>query len=190
MRLTIVTMGFIAAYLWSFGDVLLRAWISPAFADAAKEPLQILAVSSVILAASGPAADVARGLGRPAWVLAYTASVSIMGLVAAWILVPGSGPSGAALALCLSFAAGTAPLHVVVAVRLLGLDIRELAVDLGPAIGAVLGAALLFAAGRSLASGLGAAILCGTVVSCVYATVTVYYVLTPAERNALGASAT
>jgi O-antigen/teichoic acid export membrane protein len=185
LRLTMLVMGPVTAYLGVFAPTLLGVWVSPDFALAAAPSLRLLAAAALVLALSGPPADVARGLGRPGWVLAYTFAVAIVGIGASVVAVPSHGPVGAAFGLLLGVLVGTFPLLFVVARRLLGLRARDMTRALaGPSAGLIL-VTTLYVAGAAIDVGLLGAVITGGLATAAYAAVGFLWILQPRERHAL-----
>jgi O-antigen/teichoic acid export membrane protein len=187
VRLTVLVMGPIAAYLAVYARPLLSAWVSPAFAETAAPCLQVLAVAALVLSLSGPPADVARALGRPRWVLVYTTSVAVLGVGLSLLLVDSYRTFGAALAVLLSLALATAPLLVLVAGRLLALGPAALARSLARPVAAVGAAALVWAALAPALHGVLAVLVAGAVVTAGYAAGAAAWVLESRERESLRA---
>ncbi len=144
LRLTGLVFGPMVAFLSIYSFLLLRVWLGVDFAVHATPPLRALAFATLVLALGGPPADVARGLGHPRWVLAYTVAVAIAGLAFALWWVPTAGAFGAASATAASLTIGTAPLAWVVGSRLLGLSARDLALDAAGVVVAVVSVAAVF----------------------------------------------
>ena len=185
LRLTILVMGPVAGYLVVFAPTLLGAWVSLEFGLAAAPCLRLLAVAALLLALSGPPADVARGLGHPGWVLAYTLSVAVLGVGTSVMVIPSQGPVGAAFALSVSVLLGTVPFLFVVAQRLLGLRPWDLGRALaGPAVAVALVTAS-YAAGAIVGTGVIAALITGGLATAAYAATCFVWVLAPRERDAL-----
>ena len=185
LRLTILVMGPVAAYLAVFAPTLLGAWVSPRFALAAAPCLRLLVVAALVLALSGPPADVARGFGHPGWVLAYTSSVAVLGVSISVVTIPSYGTVGAAFALSASVLVGTIPLLLVVAQRLLGLKAWDVARTLAGPSAAVVLVTALYAAGAVLGGGLIGALITGSLATAAYAATGFWWVLKPREREAL-----
>jgi O-antigen/teichoic acid export membrane protein len=186
LRMTVLAIGPIVAYLVIWGHPLLSTWISRDFADDAIGPLRFLAVAAVMVALSAPAADVARGLNRPSWTVGYTATSAAISVVAALLLVGRHGATGVAAALCLALVLVTIPFGVVVTRRLLGMRPFELARSLAGPVLAVGAAAFVFACGRLLTAGFGGAVAAGAVGVLVYVGVIARAVLDDRERAVLG----
>jgi O-antigen/teichoic acid export membrane protein len=186
LRMTVLAIGPIVAYLVIWGHPLLATWIDRGFADDAIGPLRYLAGAAVLVALSAPAADVARGLNRPSWTVAYTGGASAISVAAGLLLVGRHGATGVAAALGLALVLATLPFVVVVARRLLGLGAADLARALAAPTVAVAVAAAVFAGGRLLTAGIGGAIAAGAAGVLVYAAVIVRGVLDDRERAVLG----
>lgn len=185
LRLTILVMGPVTAYLAVFAPTLLGAWVSPEFALAAAPCLRLLVVTVLVLAISGPPADVARAFGHPGWVLAYTSSVAALGVGISVVTIPLRGPVGAAFALSVSVFVGTVPLVLVVAHRLLGLRALDVMWSLtGPSIAVAL-VTMLYVAGAIIGRGLIGALITGSLATTAYAAAGFLWVLKPREREAL-----
>jgi O-antigen/teichoic acid export membrane protein len=188
LRLTFLVMAPIATYLAVFARPLLSAWVSPEFARTAAPCLQVLAVAAVVLALSGPPADVARALGRPRWVLVYTTSVAVLGVGLSLLLVSSYRAFGVALAVLLSLALATFPLLVVVARRLLDLGPAALAGALARPLLAVALAGAAWLAAALVLEGVWAILVAGVVVTAAYAAGTAAWVLESRERASLRAA--
>lgn len=185
VRLTIVVMGPVVAYLGVFAGPLLSAWVSPEFGRAAGPCLRLLAAATLILALSSPAADLARGLGHPLWVLVYTASVAVLGVGAAFLLVPRWRAAGAALAFLLAQLVVTVPFLAIVARRLLALHFGGLARALAGPLAAVVGVTLAYVTAAPFLPGIVAMLLAGALVTGAYAASVFAWVLDLREREAL-----
>jgi O-antigen/teichoic acid export membrane protein len=185
LRLTMLVMGPVTAYLAVFAPTLLEAWVSPEFAVGAAPCLRLLVVTVLVLAISGPPADVARGFGRPGWVLAYTSGVAALGVSISVVTIPLRGPVGAAFALSMSVVVGTIPLLLVVAHRLLGLRALDVMRSLaGPSVAVAL-LTMLYVIGAIIGRGLLGALITGSVATTSYAAAGFWLVLKPREREAL-----
>jgi O-antigen/teichoic acid export membrane protein len=185
LRLTILVMGPMTGYLAVFAPTLLGAWVSPEFGLVATPCLRLLAVAALLLAISGPPADVARGFGHPGWVIAYTSSVAVLGLGISIAAIPSHGTVGAAFALTVSVLVGTIPLVLVVAQRLLGLRARDVARTLAGPSAAVVVVTALYVAGAVIGGGLIGALITGALATAAYAATGFLWVLKPREREAL-----
>jgi O-antigen/teichoic acid export membrane protein len=185
LRLTILAMGPVAGYLAVFAPTLLGAWVSPEFGLAAAPCLRLLAVAALLLALSGPPADVARGFGHPSWVLAYTSSVAVLEVSVSVVAIPSYGAVGAAFALSASVLVGTIPLLLMVAQRLLGLRAWDMARTLAGPSAAVGLVTALYAAGAVLGGGLIGALITGGLATAAYAATGFLWILKPREREAL-----
>ena len=185
LRLTLLVMGPIVAYLAVFAETLLSAWIDDAFAAQAAGPLRFLAVGALIVALGAPPADVVRGLGRPGWLVVYAVGASAIEIVAALALVTEHGAAGVAFALLLGVGLATPPLIVAVAHRLLGISVSELTRSVARPLAAVLAAAGAYALASALDSSFAVAILTGFVATGLYAWVVYRGVLSEPERRAL-----
>jgi O-antigen/teichoic acid export membrane protein len=184
MRLTLLVMGPLAAYLVIFGHQLLATWIDAGFAADADGPLQFLSVAALALALGGPAADVARGLGRPAWPLVYVVAAATVEIALALLLVGAHGVSGVAAGVCIGVCAATAPLVIVVSRYLLGIGVRDLVGDLAPVALVVVVAIGLFALGSGLGGAFAGAVLTGLLATAALASLAYRYVLDERERQA------
>ena len=168
MRLTMLVMGPVAAYLAVFAEPLLSTWIDADFAAQAADPLRFLAGAGLMVALSAPAADVARGLGRPGWVLVYTVSAGAVAILAGLVFVEPHGAAGVAGALCLSLTITTIPLVAFVARRLLTLESKLLAAALAPALLAAVSATVLYGLGGIIIDGFTGALVTGAMVTTGY----------------------
>ncbi len=187
LRMTVIAIGPIVAFLVIWGHPLLTTWIGGEFADDAIGPLHYLAVAAAMVALSAPAADVARGLNRPVWTVVYTGATAVISLAVALALVGAHGATGVAAGLAAGLVLITPPFVVLVARRLLGLRVRDLARALTGPVLAVAAASAFFAAGRLVASGFGAAIVVGAAGMLCYGVVIARAVLDERERGVLGA---
>lgn len=185
VRLTIVVMGPIVAYLGVFAEPLLGAWVSPEFGHAAGPCLRLLAGATLILALSSPAADMARGLGHPLWVLVYTTAVAVLGMGAALLLVPRGRAAGAALAFLLAQVVVTLPFLAIVPRRLLAMPVGALGRSLGGPVTAVACVTLAWVAAAPLLRGIVAMLLAGALATAAYAAGVFAWVLDSREREAL-----
>ena len=186
LRMTILAIGPIVTFLLFWGHPLLEAWINRGFADDAIGPLHYLTAAAAMAALGAPAADVARGLNRPSWTVIYTGCAAAVAVAAGLALVGPYGATGVAAALCLALVLATVPLVVVVARRLLGLGLADLARALTPPALAVLAAAGVFALGRSVTAGLAGALITGAAGVALYGAVIARFVLDERERGVLG----
>lgn len=185
LRFSLLTMGMIAAFLAAYADILLTAWISRDFAAGSAPSLRLLAMAGLVLALSGPPADVARGLGRPSWVVLYSFAVAALAVGLSIVLIPSYRATGAAAAFLLALVVVTIPFLFIVSARLLGEPPRALLQVLGrPALAVVLGATCL-AAGRLLGPALLPAVGIGAFIAALYGGATFRWVLTAAERDTL-----
>jgi O-antigen/teichoic acid export membrane protein len=187
LRLTLVVMGPIASYLAIFGDTLLFAWLKPDLATAAAPCLRYFCAAALVTALSGPPADVARGLGRPSWTLAYTIGVAVIGAGASLAVVSRVSDAGAgvAAAFSASLLVGTLPLLLLVAKGLLGLKLSYLGRRLaGPFLAVGLVSAAFLAARLSSAS-LATALVSGAVCTTGYAALVLGLVLDARESSAI-----
>jgi O-antigen/teichoic acid export membrane protein len=69
LRLTLLGLGPMSAFLAVYAERLLGAWITPEFGLAGGPCLRVLSGAALVMALASPATDVARGLGRPDVVL-------------------------------------------------------------------------------------------------------------------------
>jgi O-antigen/teichoic acid export membrane protein len=187
LRVTLMAAGPIVAFLAVLGWPILSAWIGPGFADDAIGPLRFLGGAALMVALSAPAADVARAAGRPSWVAAYTLAAATLSIAGAFALVPSHGATGAAAALCVALVAATLPFGAIVAHRLLGIGVGELAMALARPILVVGACAGAFAAGHVATSGFGGTLVVGAVGASIYAAIAGLWVLDPRERAVIGA---
>jgi len=184
LRLTLLVMGPIVAYLAVFGEPLMATWIDARFAAQAAGPLRFLAGAALMLALSGPAADVARGLGRPGWVVVFTVASAGLTVVLSLVLVSAHGAAGVAFALCAALTMTVLPLVVIVSRRLLSLSTVALAAGLAPVLLAGLASAALYLLGAVVSDSFAGALLSGLLVTVLYALVAYRYVLDDRERRA------
>lgn len=185
MRLTLLGLGAVSSVLCVFAEPLLAVWIDPEYAARGAPCLRWFAVAALVLGLGAPAADVARGLGRPQWVLTYTGAVAAAGTLLALSLVSPYQGAGVAAAFSLALAAGTALLILAVARGLLGESAGGLLrIVVGPAsalsILCAVFVALLGSVGNAFLLALAATIALG-----VYCFAVASLVLAPQERSAL-----
>lgn len=185
LRLTLLVLGPISAFLAVFAERLLGVWITPEFGLAGGPSLRALAGAALVMGIASPAADVARGFGRPVLVLAYTFAVAAVAALASFVLVPTAGPVGAAWALLVSLLLVTIPFLLLVARALLGLRISVLARSLAAPTAAVFLVTLSYAVGRILYAGAAGALATAVVGTLVYVVVIFRGVLEPREVKAL-----
>lgn len=185
VRLTLLTMGPVAAYLAVFARPLLAAWVNPGFAVGGAPCLRLLAGAGLVLALAGPPADVARAQGRPLWVLVYTAVVAAVGLLGSLLLVPRWRAQGAAAAFLLALLVGTAPLLIAVAQALLAIRPAALARMVAAPLLAVGAVSVLYVLGARATEGLPPALATGFVATSLFALAAYRFVLEPREREAL-----
>jgi len=183
LRMTLLVMGPVAAYLAIFAHTLLATWIDPRFAATASAPLRLLTGAIVVLGLSAPPSDAARGFGRPALVTLYTAASAVAVLGLAFAVVPTHGAAGAAFALSLGLALTTLPFMFLIAKALL--DVRAVALTraLSRPVVALVGVASVFALGAAISSGFVMAILAGAIGTLVYAGLAFHFVLDERERE-------
>ncbi len=186
LRMTVLAIGPVVAYLAIWGHPLLTTWIDRGFADDAIGPLRYLAGVAALVAICAPPADVARGLNHPAWVVAYTATAAVIAVAVGFALVGPYGATGVAAALCGALLLATVPFGLFVADRLLALRAGDLLGALARPVLAVLLAAGVFAAGRLLTGSFGGAIAAGAVGMLVYGAISARFVLDDRERAVLG----
>lgn len=184
LRLTLLVMGPIVAYLAVFAEPLLAAWIDPGFAAAAADPLRFLSGGALMIALSAPPADVARGLGRPGWVVWFTFAAAAMELAFALALVTRYGATGVALALCMGLVIATLPLVWLVGRRLLGHGARAMMGALALPALAVLATTALYTLGAVVSASFTSAVVTGFIVTGLYAAVVYRCVLEDPERRA------
>lgn len=189
LRLQVLLVGALAAYLVMFGRVLLAAWINDRFAEQAAATLALMAICLFFLALSAPAADVARAAGHPGWVVGFTASAATAGLLLSWPLSEAYGGIGAALALLLSIATAALPFLLIVSVRVMRLAVVDLAVDLAWPLLAVALVTATWCGLSLLSPTLPMALVAATTVGAAYAYATFRWVLNPREKvTILGAA--
>ena len=189
-RLTLLVMCPVASSWPRLREPLLTAWIGRDFAHQAAEPMQLLAAAVVLLAISGPAADVVRGLGKPGWALVYTLVAAAIGIVVSFIAVGSLGAAGAALALLVAVGTATPPFVAATSISLLrmpaGSVLRALS---GPLVSAAIVTGLFLAIAGS-GSALSIAALATALVGLGFALTVYSWVLTPLERSTLKAGLT
>lgn len=185
LRFTLLIMGPIAAFLALAGQPVLAAWISPIFANDAAPCLALLAFAALVVAFSAPAADVARGLGHPSWVLVYTTLVALLAIAGAWWLVPVHGAVGASAAMLGGLAIVTVPSVFVVATRLLSMSAPEVVRALVLPVLAIAGFSGALIVGIAHGAALWRAVGVASVASIAYSIAVYAWVLTSREREVL-----
>ncbi|MGH2951355.1 MAG: oligosaccharide flippase family protein [Solirubrobacterales bacterium] len=189
VRLTVAVMGPIVGFLVVFAEPLLDAWVGAGFASQAAGPLQLLALAGLAVALSAPPADAARALGRPGSTLAFTLLAGTTGILAALLLVEGSGATGAALGLLTGVWVATPPFLFLIAGRLLKQSSGQLFLALaGPALASLVASGLFWLGSLAIPGFLGAA-LAGVVVAPAYVLALFRLVLDDRERETLRAGA-
>lgn len=184
LRLTIAVIGPATGFLLVFAKPLLTVWLGGDFAEQAADPLKFLALAGFLLALSTPSAEVANGIGRVKWNLAYALAAGAIGSTAALLLAGRSGASGAALGLLIGVSVVTLPFILLTTDRLLGeppmLLVRSV---LLPGLGALAAVGMYFL-GSLLAPGV-AGVALGGAFTVPYA-ITIYnFVLDEDERRTL-----
>jgi O-antigen/teichoic acid export membrane protein len=185
VRLTLLTMGPIAAFLAVFAHPLLAAWVGSSFASDADLPLQLLGVAALFIGLSAPPADVARGLGKPGWILAYTLSAAVIGIGVSIPAVDRLGADGAALGLLVGLVVATPVLLLSVATRLLHEDLHRFLRKLRAPLLSVLATTLVWSLASLIDAGLLMAIAAGGLVTAAYMVLVWRRVLEQRERDAL-----
>jgi O-antigen/teichoic acid export membrane protein len=142
-------------------------------------------LATLVLALGSPAADIARALGRPGWVLGYTLCVAVPGIAAAVLWVPRWRAAGAALALLIAAALATFPFVGLVATRLLSISIADLARDLARPSAALACTAGALLVARGLSQDLGVALGVGAFAAGLYVAGIYRLVLTARERTVI-----
>jgi O-antigen/teichoic acid export membrane protein len=187
LRMTVTVLGPIVGFLVVFAGPLLTAWLGADFASQAADPLRFLALAGFVLAISAPPADVARGIGRPGWNLAYVIVAASLCIAAALAFVPDSGATGAALGLLIGLAIATPPFLCLVADRLLDLPPRRIGGAIAAPALAVLVACSLYWMGSLIISGLEGAAVMAVAVTPPYALAVFRFILDDAEQTTLRA---
>lgn len=187
MRLTILSMGPITAFLVVFASPILRTWVSDEFASNAADPLRLLAAAGLMIALGAPLSDVTRALGRIKWMLILGGTTALLSVTLAIPLSQRFEATGASLALLLAVTATTIPFVLLAAPRLLGIPTARLLTALGRPVAAVGLVGVLFWVVLQLDDGLLAAVITGLVVLSLYVPTVYRYVLEPAERETLAA---
>ena len=185
MRLTLLAMGPLAAFLAVFADPLSRHGSATEFGQQAVGPLQLLAGAAVAVALSAPPADVARGCGKPSWTLLFTLAAGVTGIVTAVLTVGELGAAGAALGLLVGLGLTTPVLIFTVTTFLLGQRPGQLARSLLAPTVMVLLAALAWWCGSLLVSGLLGVLVAGVPVAVLYWWVSRRHVLDERELEVL-----
>lgn len=184
LRLIIAVIGPVVGFLLVFAEPILTVWLGADFAAQADDPLGILALAGFVLALSTPSAEVALGLGRPGWNLAYALVAGAVGTTVALLLAGGSGASGAALGLMIGVSVVTPPFVFLTANRLLRQPpmyvITSLAV---PGLGGLAAVGMYFLSSLAIPGFAGAAVAGALTVP--YAFATHRFVLDKDERRTL-----
>lgn len=190
LRLTLLTMGPIVAFLAVFAHPLLSAWVGAGFADHSAAALRFLSIAALMLSLSAAPVDVSRALGRPSWALVYTAAGAVVAVVLAIVTVSRHGAAGAAASLMVAVVITTPPLVAVVSSRLLGLGMVELGTSFLTPIVAVCALAGVFLLTLRAAPDIEAALGVGVCGSILFAIAAFVLVLRPQEQSALRRAAT
>ncbi|MGI8729317.1 MAG: lipopolysaccharide biosynthesis protein [Solirubrobacteraceae bacterium] len=185
VRLTLLAMGPVAAFLIVFGRPLLSTWIDAGFAADAVGPLRWLAIAALMISLSAPVADVARGLGRPAWVVWFTVVAAALALGGSFALVSGHGAAGVAGAMAIALVATVVPFAIIVGWKLLSSSPRWLAGAMARPVAAVALCALAFVIGSEASSSFASVIVTGALVTTAYLALAFRFVLDDRERAAL-----
>ena len=184
LRLTVTVIGPVAGFLIVFAEPMLTLWLGADFAAEIADPLRLLAVAGFLLAVSTPAADVAHGVGRPGWNLAFNLAAGGIGITATVLLAGRSGADGAALGLLIGVSVVTPAFLLLTAERLVGQSPLRLAASVaGPVLGmlALVGVYVL----SSLAVGGLAGAVVGGAFTFPYAIANYRFVLDERERRTL-----
>jgi O-antigen/teichoic acid export membrane protein len=185
LRLTLLVIGPVAVYFAIFAHPLLATWIDPHFAAQASSPLRFLGVAAVMLALSAAPADVARGLGSPRWVAAFTICAAVVAVGAAFALASAHGAGGVAAALALGLTVATVPFIALVAIRMLDVGLLKTARAFAGPVGALAALAALFWIAWAISASFAAAIVGGFLGAAAYALIVFKLVLADRERAAL-----
>lgn len=189
LRLTILVVAPLAGFLAVFAYPLLSAWVGSDFASDASTPLRLLAVAALMLVLSSPAADVARAVGKPSWVLAFTISTAFLGLTIALQTIGRYGATGAALALAGSLLPTTVPFVLLISRRLLVQPTLELVRCLAGPVVAGTGLIATFVVLEVAVPAAVAALITSVAASLLYVALVRKLVLTDVERRTLAAGA-
>ncbi len=185
LRMTVLTLGPVVAFLAVFGEPLLGAWIGDEFSRGAGPALRWLAIGTLVQSFSTAPADLARGLGRPEWVFAYTVFTAILGIAGSFLFVPHWQATGAALGYLLGVGVIGLPFLLLTARHFLGLTAGALLETLALpalAVGVTAGA---FAIALRAYSSLPVLLFEIGIVTAGYLAVTYSWILEPRERNAI-----
>jgi O-antigen/teichoic acid export membrane protein len=185
LRLTLLAMGPVAAFLAWFAQPLLEAWIGGGFASEASGALRYLSIAALALALSAAPSDGARGLGHPGWTVVFTAAAATIAVGGSLVLADDHGATGVSAALAGALVVATLPFIVIVSRRLLAIRLADLGRALGPPAAAVAGCAALIGLGAEIASTFLGAVVTGVTVAVVYVTAAVVLVLDDRERSVL-----
>jgi O-antigen/teichoic acid export membrane protein len=185
LRLTVLVLAPVLAFIGVFAHPLLTAWISAHFAATATAPLRLLMGAALMLALSGAPNDLARAFGKASLVTLYTVLASCACVAASLLAVPAHGPAGAALGLLTGLTLVTVPFLFLDARWLIELSPRTLARALsGPCAGALLVLAL-YVAGLLISDSFLSAIVTGAVATPIYVAVAARVLLDSREREVL-----
>lgn len=186
LRLTVTVIGPVAGFLIVFAEPILTLWLGADFAAEIADPLRLLAMAGFVLAVSTPAADVAHGVGRPGWNLAYNLAAGATGITATVLLARESGADGAALGLLIGVSVVTPAFLVLTAERLVDHSPMRLATSVAtPALGVLALAGMYLASSRAVGGLASAAV--GAAFTIPYAIATYRLVLDERERRTLKA---
>jgi O-antigen/teichoic acid export membrane protein len=185
LRMTIIVLAPIVAFIAVFAHPLLATWISPGFAARASTALRFMMGAALMLGISSAPGDLARGFNKPSLVTGYTALAAAVTMTLAFLAVPDHGAAGAAFALAVGVAVVTIPFALLAPARIIDLSPLSLMRSLaGPTLGlAIVGA--VYVAGLLLSDTFASAVITGAAGTSIYLLVATKAILDDRERGVL-----
>lgn len=185
LRLTILVLAPILAFLGVFAHPLLATWISAGFASKAAMPLRLLMGAALMLALSGAPNDLARAFGKASLVTLYAVLASCASVAASLLAVPAHGAAGAAFGLLTGLTVITVPFLFLDGHWTIEMSPLSLARSLsGPCSGALFVLAL-YVGGLLISDSFLSAIITGAVATPIYVAVAAKALLDRREREVL-----
>lgn len=185
LRMTIIVLAPIVAFIAVFAHPLLAVWISSGFAGRASTALRFMMGAALMLGMSSAPGDLARGFNKPSFVTGYTAAAAVATLTIAFLAVPDHAAAGAAFALAVGITVVTLPFALIVPAWLIELPPLALMRSLvGPILGLAVVAAV-YLAGLTLSSTFASAVVSGAIGTAVYLLLAYKAILDDRERGVM-----
>jgi O-antigen/teichoic acid export membrane protein len=185
LRMTIIVLAPIVAFIAVFAHPLLATWIGSAFAGRASTALRFMMGAALMLGISSAPSDLTRGFNKPSLVTGYTALSAALTLALAFLVVPAHGAAGAAFALALGIGVVTIPFALIAPAWIIDLSpltlLRALA---GPIFGLTIVGAV-DASGLLVSDTFVSAVVTGAVGTGIYLLVASRAILDDRERRVL-----